>query len=201
MNRISIRGVTAVLATGGVVAAAGAVAVPAIAAASGHSAKPAHRQHLTTLAWGAGRSSAVDWQLTSAALLAKPKPRPVVTVVAARPRPVPARATRSMTRQPLTGSPQQIAQAMLLNRGWGEGQWSCLDSLWQRESGWNIYASNSGSGAYGIPQALPGSKMAQFGSDWATNPVTQIEWGLSYISSRYGTPCGAWAHSSAYGYY
>jgi hypothetical protein len=79
-------------------------------------------------------------------------------------------------------------------------QWTCLYNLWERESGWNVYAENP-SGAYGIPQALPGSKMASAGSDWETNPVTQITWGLGYIKSIYGTPCGAWQSEVDNGYY
>jgi hypothetical protein len=110
--------------------------------------------------------------------------------------------SRSTTRSaPVpSGSAQSIAQAMLAARGWS-GQWTCLNSLWQRESGWNYQARNASSGAFGIPQALPGSKMASAGSDWATNPATQISWGLSYIASTYGTPCGAWAHSQSSGWY
>ena len=100
-----------------------------------------------------------------------------------------------------TGSPQQIAMAMLGSFGWSSGQFSCLDALWNRESGWNPYASNAGSGAYGIPQALPGSKMASAGADWQTNPATQIRWGLGYIQATYGSPCGAWGHEQGYGWY
>ena len=100
-----------------------------------------------------------------------------------------------------TGSPQQIAMAMLSSFGWSSGQFSCLDALWNRESGWNPYASNAGSGAYGIPQALPGSKMASAGADWQTNPATQIRWGLGYIQATYGSPCGAWGHEQSYGWY
>ena len=70
-----------------------------------------------------------------------------------------------------------------------------------RESRWDYRAMNPSSGAYGIPQSLPGSKMASAGSDWRTNPVTQIRWGLGYIAVRYGTPCGAWAHSESVGWY
>lgn len=99
-----------------------------------------------------------------------------------------------------SGSPQAMARAMLAARGWS-GQWTCLNPLWQRESGWNYRARNPSSGAYGIPQALPGRKMASAGADWASNPATQIRWGLSYIASRYGTPCGAWAHSQSTGWY
>lgn len=99
------------------------------------------------------------------------------------------------------GSAQEIAHAKVLGRGWGEDQFSCLVTLWNRESHWNAYARNPYSGAYGIPQALPGSKMASAGADWATNPATQIEWGLGYISGRYGTPCGALGHSYSVGWY
>ena len=73
-------------------------------------------------------------------------------------------------------------------------QFECLTLLWNAESGWNHKASNRSSGAYGIPQSLPGSKMASAGSDWRTNPKTQIDWGLRYIENRYGDACGAWSH-------
>ena len=99
-----------------------------------------------------------------------------------------------------SGTPQQIAARMLAQYGWA-GQFSCLDALWQQESGWNAYAENPSSGAYGIPQALPGAKMASAGSDWQTNPATQIRWGLGYIQGSYGSPCGAWDHEEAYGWY
>jgi hypothetical protein len=89
----------------------------------------------------------------------------------------------------------------VLRQGWSEGQWSCLDSLWTRESRWSTYATNGSSGAYGIPQALPAYKMASAGSDWRSNPITQIRWGISYIASKYGTPCTALSHSDATGYY
>ncbi len=85
--------------------------------------------------------------------------------------------------------------------GWGDGQFSCLESLWTKESGWNYQAYNAGSGATGIPQSLPGSKMATFGADWQTNATTQIAWGLDYISRAYGTPCAAWGHSQATDWY
>ncbi|WP_159451349.1 G5 domain-containing protein [Demequina sp. NBRC 110054] len=85
--------------------------------------------------------------------------------------------------------------------GWTGDQWQCLEALWTRESGWNQNAHNSSSGAHGIPQALPGSKMAAYGSDWATNPATQIKWGLSYVKGRYGTPCNAWNSFLSKGWY
>ena len=102
---------------------------------------------------------------------------------------------------PDPGTAQAIAYQMVLARGWGDDQFACLSSLWQRESGWRVNAHNRGSGAYGIPQALPGSKMASAGADWETNPATQITWGLGYISARYGTPCGAWEKSQRSGWY
>jgi uncharacterized protein YabE (DUF348 family) len=107
------------------------------------------------------------------------------------------------TQQPTVtpaGSAQQIASGMVSARGWGSGQFSCLVSLWDKESGWRTNAANP-SGAYGIPQALPGSKMASAGADWQTNAATQITWGLNYISGVYGTPCAAWAHSQATNWY
>ena len=102
---------------------------------------------------------------------------------------------------PDPGSAKAIAFDMVAARGWGVDQYNCLVSLWQKESGWNTFANNPSSGAYGIPQSLPGSKMATAGSDWATNPATQITWGLGYISGRYGNPCGAWGASQAKGWY
>ncbi|WP_211195817.1 hypothetical protein [Agromyces sp. H66] len=85
--------------------------------------------------------------------------------------------------------------------GWGAEQFQCLDSLWQKESGWSYTAYNASSGATGIPQALPGSKMATAGADWQTNARTQIAWGLGYIAAAYGTPCSAWSHSQAVNWY
>ncbi|WP_431277320.1 hypothetical protein [Leifsonia poae] len=93
------------------------------------------------------------------------------------------------------------AQTLLAAHGWGAGEFQCLSNLWQKESGWNYKASNGGSGATGIPQALPGSKMATAGADWQTNAATQIKWGLDYIARGYGTPCGAWSHSQSMNWY
>lgn len=102
---------------------------------------------------------------------------------------------------PNPGSAQAIAYEMVTARGWGDDQFACLVALWKKESGWRVNAYNKGSGAYGIPQALPGSKMASAGSDWETNPATQISWGLGYIKGRYSSPCGAWDHSQRKGWY
>jgi hypothetical protein len=99
------------------------------------------------------------------------------------------------------GDPRDIARALMPQFGFGADQFGCLDSLWIRESQWNPAAHNASSGAHGIPQALPGSKMASAGPNWESNPVTQITWGLGYIRDRYGSPCGAWGHSESYGWY
>lgn len=90
---------------------------------------------------------------------------------------------------------------MVLAAGFSLDQMVCLDKLWTRESGWNPAAKNRSSGATGIPQALPGIKMASAGPDWETRAETQITWGLGYIKSRYGTPCAAWGHSQSVGWY
>jgi hypothetical protein len=90
--------------------------------------------------------------------------------------------------------------ALLLEAGFGLDQMGCLDSLWTHESNWRETAANP-SGAYGIPQALPGDKMAAYGADYLTNPVPQIRWGLDYIKGRYGTPCGAWSNWQSAGWY
>jgi hypothetical protein len=100
-----------------------------------------------------------------------------------------------------TGDPRDVARAMLAQFGFGADQFSCLDSIYVGESGWNVHADNPSSSAYGIPQALPGSKMASAGPDWADNPATQIRWGLGYIKARYGTPCNAWGFKQGHGWY
>lgn len=103
---------------------------------------------------------------------------------------------------PNPAAAQATAKAMLASFGWSvSSQWSCLLSLWNRESGWVYDAENTASGAYGIPQSLPASKMASAGADYLTNPTTQIKWGLGYIQGRYGTPCGAWNFELGNGFY
>jgi hypothetical protein len=112
-------------------------------------------------------------------------------------------ASRSTARAPIppAGSVKDTARRLMASMyGWGDDQFSCLDPLWTKESGWNPYSSNA-SGAYGIPQALPGDKMASSGSDWKTNPATQIKWGLGYIKGRYGTPCAAWSFWQGHHWY
>jgi hypothetical protein len=97
--------------------------------------------------------------------------------------------------------PRDIARQKVAERGWDATQFTCLDEIWTRESNWNYRAQNVYSGAYGIPQSLPASKMASAGSDYLTNPATQIEWGLRYIQSSYGSPCAAWAYWTAHSAY
>lgn len=128
-----------------------------------------------------------------------------VILVGTKERPAPAADSPAVAAPagpaPSGGSPRAIAQEMLADFGWGQDQWGCLNSLWQRESNWNPSAHNPYSGAYGIPQSLPASKMASAGADYLTNPATQIRWGLGYIQGRYGSPCGAWGHSERTGWY
>lgn len=99
------------------------------------------------------------------------------------------------------GEAQAYAQQRCAAYGWSDYDFECLVALWNRESGWNVNAHNSSSGAHGIPQALPASKMASAGSDYLTSYETQVDWGLSYISSRYGSPSAAWSHSQSTGWY
>ncbi|MCO5986958.1 lytic transglycosylase domain-containing protein [Actinoallomurus spadix] len=127
-------------------------------------------------------------------LLAKGEPIPTKTST-----PTPAGGSAG---NPVPASEaQRIAKQLLPSYGFDPStQFGCLVNLWNRESGWRVHAANP-SGAYGIPQALPGSKMASAGPDWQNNATTQIKWGLGYIKSRYGKPCGAWAHSQSTGWY
>jgi hypothetical protein len=98
-------------------------------------------------------------------------------------------------------TPKQIARGMLRHFHWSTRQFPYLNRLWARESGWNVHAVNPYSGAAGIPQAVPGSKMASAGPNWRTNARTQIRWGLRYIRDRYGSPRGAWDHEASVGWY
>jgi hypothetical protein len=97
---------------------------------------------------------------------------------------------------------KEVAEIILTEEyGFGESQFACLDSLWTKESHWNYKAHNYRSGAHGIAQALPAEKMSVVGTDWRTNPVTQIRWGIRYITMRYDTPCKAWSYFKARNYY
>ncbi|WP_314172958.1 aggregation-promoting factor C-terminal-like domain-containing protein [Streptomyces winkii] len=96
-------------------------------------------------------------------------------------------AQRSKAKAP-SGSPQQIARQIIGD----ESQFQCFSQIVERESGWDVHAQNP-SGAYGLVQALPGSKMSSAGPDWRNNAATQVKWGLNYMEDRYGSPCGAWS--------
>ena len=100
-----------------------------------------------------------------------------------------------------SADPRTIAKVMLSREGFGADQFSCLDSIYSQESGWNVHAANPTSSAYGIPQALPGSKMATAGANWENDAATQIEWGIGYIKGRYGSPCNAWGFKQGHGWY
>lgn len=127
--------------------------------------------------------------------------------IAATPEPEPAPAAAGAAGWappsvvPDPGSAQAYAASAVAARGWANAEFDCLVALWNKESGWRVNAMNPSSGAYGIPQALPGAKMASAGADWSTSAATQIEWGLGYVQNRYGTPCGAWGHSQSVGWY
>jgi hypothetical protein len=112
------------------------------------------------------------------------------------------RALKNRGYEPGVTDPKEIARQILKNKyGYGSSQFSCFNNIIMRESMWKINATNASSGAYGIPQALPGSKMATIASDWRTNPATQIIWGIEYMKDRYGSPCGAWGFKSSHGWY
>ena len=126
-------------------------------------------------------------------LKAAAAPAPAVT-----PAPAPAPAPAPVDDP---AGAQAFASGQLATFGWGADQMSCLTQLWERESSWLTSAENASSGAYGIAQSLPATKMESTGSDWSTNYQTQIRWGLGYIQERYGSPCSAWGHSNAVGWY
>lgn len=117
----------------------------------------------------------------------------------------PGGSNSSTTAPTAPGNPtgnQAIGKQLAAAYGWDTGaEWDALVALWNRESGWRTEAKNPTSGAYGIPQSLPASKMASAGSDYLTNPATQIKWGLGYIKSTYGSPSAAWAHEQSAGWY
>ncbi len=160
----------------------------------------------------AAELSAAHWQAARAQAARKLAARQLQRAPSAQhtaTAPPSASASASASAQPApsaaasvaSGSPQQIARAMLASFGWSSSQFSCLDPLWAHESGWSVTAYNAGSGAYGIPQALPGSRMASAGPNWQTNAATQIRWGLEYIKGTYGSPCAAWDHEQGTGWY
>ena len=168
-------------------------------------------------AWGRGGANSAAARTSSAAVVEPSAKPPVAVLDRARDRQAKQaaraayqraqrleRAARTEASRTVDydGDPRGLARGVMAERyGWGGDQFSCLDALWQAESGWQVHAANPSSGAYGIPQALPGSKMAEYGADWQDNPLTQIEWGLAYIDESYGTPCGAWSTFRSKGWY
>jgi hypothetical protein len=105
------------------------------------------------------------------------------------------------TEDPTKADPRTLARALMPLFGLESSQFSCVDSIWSQESGWNVHADNPSSSAYGIPQALPGSKMSSAGPDWQNSAETQIKWGLNYIKERYGSACSAWSFKQGHGWY
>lgn len=112
-----------------------------------------------------------------------------------------ARAAETAAANVSPGTLQAKARKWMIDYGFPADQWNSLNLLVTRESGWNPLAQNASSGAYGLPQSLPGAKMATVGIDWRTNPHTQMVWMFGYIKARYGNPDGAWAHSQSHGWY
>lgn len=110
-------------------------------------------------------------------------------------------ASRAKARVSASMAPRAVGRALVAEKGWSAAQFTCLDKLWTKESNWTTTADNPTSSAYGIPQALPGKRMASHGKNWRTDAATQIRWGLDYIDDRYGTPCKAWSHSRAKNWY
>lgn len=152
--------------------------------------KPADTPATATPAAATARVPATESAPAPAAAAAAPRNTPTAAPVAAAPMAGTSPAAA-----------QSFARSYLAGKGLGEAEFQCLVKLWNHESGWNFQATNSSSGAYGIPQSLPGNKMASAGADWQTNPQTQIIWGMTYIEGRYGSPCGAMAAWTVKGWY
>jgi len=196
-----------------VIAAAGALSVATAASATAATTSQGTRGHaagsdgptgVTREAAGAPRLSVTDQLARPVAGAENQQGHDTLVQHAFRLRLTQARAAiaqRQAAVSSASGSPRQIARAMLGSFGWSSGQFSCLDPLWEHESRWSVTAANPGSGAFGIPQALPGSRMASAGPDWQTSAATQITWGLRYIRDTYGSPCAAWSHEQATGWY
>ncbi len=126
---------------------------------------------------------------------------PVDKIVEVRTKQITTRGSGAIRATGTKAEYQAYAKARCESYGWSDYDFDCLVALWNKESGWNPLAHNSSSGAHGIAQALPASKMSSYGSDYMTNYKTQINWGLSYINSRYGSPSNAWSHSQSKGWY
>jgi len=194
-------------APGGATAGAWSASRPAAGTAGVWSASAASRQTAATagVSRGGAATSRQDPAGANVALAlwtTAPAAQPVALdafTAAAAPAMGTTKAHKSGSAVSLT--PKQIARRMLHSFHWSKWQFQWLDLLWSRESSWNVYASNPYSGAYGIPQAVPGDKMASAGPDWESDARTQIRWGLDYIKDRYGSPHVAWEHELADGWY
>jgi hypothetical protein len=135
-------------------------------------------------------------QLPSSAPSTTSAPKPAATTKPTTPTTTPTKVPTTAPKPVASGSAYDIAKSMV-----PAGQFGCFSNIIERESSWNVHATNPGSGAYGLGQALPASKMASAGSDWRDNPATQIKWVLSYMDSRYGSPCGAWSFWQSHSWY
>jgi hypothetical protein len=127
--------------------------------------------------------------------------RPVTDTVKARALSNASGKAVTKTEDLSSADPKTLARALMPQFGMSSSEFGCLDNIWSQESGWNVHAANPSSSAYGIPQALPGSKMSSAGPNWEDNAETQIRWGLGYIRGRYGSACGAWSFKSGHGWY
>jgi hypothetical protein len=127
--------------------------------------------------------------------------RPVTDTVKARALSNASGKAVTKTADLSNANPRDLAKALMPQFGMSSSQFGCLDNIWSQESGWNVHAANPSSSAYGIPQALPGSKMASAGPNWENNAETQIRWGLGYIRDRYGSACAAWSYKQGAGWY
>ncbi|MDN5764185.1 MAG: hypothetical protein L0H96_25660 [Humibacillus sp.] len=138
--------------------------------------------------------SATAVQKAKAAVTQAAAAKRAQAAAAARAREAAAQKKRVAVIAGAKADPRSAARVLMSDHGWsGDAQYGCLVNLWNGESGWQWSAQNSSSGAYGIPQSLPAGKMAQFGNDYRTNPITQMKWGLWYIENSYGSPCAAWS--------
>ncbi|HET9872383.1 MAG TPA: hypothetical protein VFP89_07295 [Propionibacteriaceae bacterium] len=150
------------------------------------------------------RSKALDSQTRASQLQHAALQKRLAAAAAARKKADAERARRiqALGYRPGTTNPRDIARQIMDSKyGWGASEYRCYDKLIISESGWQVDATNPSSGAYGIPQSLPGNKMASAGSDWRTNPATQIIWGLRYVKERYNTPCSAWSFKQGHNWY
>jgi len=180
-----------------VLAMTAAVAFFAVVVSAPFTTSPAIAEDYAPLQPGEKLSQQLMTQATVSADVAIERFEEVVA-----PAPAPKVNASASAVAPAAGTPDPgTAQAIALGYVGAGPEFDCLVALWNKESGWNVYAHNKSSGAYGIPQSLPGTKMASAGADWQTNPDTQIRWGLGYIQGRYGSPCAAWGKFLASGWY